>query len=72
MSRHLLRRLAVIVFVGGVLAAALLPTATLDVCSRVAFLSCTANSDVVVRAVVAVGAAMGALVIYTLGGLSRR
>jgi hypothetical protein len=72
MSSYLLHRLAAVVLVAGVAAAVFLPTSTIDLCSRVSLFHCSAQGDTVTRAIVGLTAVLGALVIYTLGGLSRR
>jgi hypothetical protein len=72
MSSYLLHRLAAAVLFAGVAAAVFLPTSTIDLCSRVALFNCSSQGDMTTRAIVGLTAALGALVIYTLGGLSRR
>jgi hypothetical protein len=72
MSSYLLHRLAAAVLVAGVAAAVFLPTSTIDLCSRVWFFNCSSQGEIATRAIVGLTAVLGAMVIYTLGGLSRR
>jgi hypothetical protein len=71
MSRYL-RVLAAIVLVGGLAAAFWLPTSNLDLCGRLSFFECGANSGYIIRAMIAAAALLSSIVLYSLSGLIRR
>ena len=72
MSGHLLRWAAVLLLAVGALAALFLPITNLDVCSRISFVSCSSQGEVLARVLVAIAGGVGAAVLYGLGHLRRR